>query len=151
MQTPATPNSPSFPAPRTRRSSRSSRNFASKQGVTCTFKYEGSLDIGLALQRPQGLTQDAVWPASSVWVDLFDTGRKVRNLTSIAQMPVILGVRKSKAAELGWIGKDVFMKDILAAVKERPAEVPDDLGDAVQFRRQRLSRRCCPARSAARR
>jgi Ca-activated chloride channel family protein len=94
------------------------QEFCKKQGATCAFAYEGSLDIGLALQRPQGIDQDAVWPASSVWVDLFDSGRKVRNLTSVAQMPVILGVRKSKAAELGWIGKQVFMKDILAAVKD---------------------------------
>lgn len=91
------------------------KEFCEKQNFACDFKYEGSLDIGLALQG-DSLTQDAVWPASSVWVDLFDAGRKVKNLTSIAQMPVILGVRKSKAEKLGWIGKDVFMKDILAAV-----------------------------------
>ncbi|WP_217570258.1 substrate-binding domain-containing protein [Mesorhizobium sp. GbtcB19] len=94
------------------------QEFCAKQGATCTISYQGSLDIGLGLQKPEGLDQDAVWPASSVWVDLFDSGRKVRNLTSIAQMPVILGVRKSKAAELGWIGKQVYMKDILAAVKD---------------------------------
>ena len=91
------------------------KEFCEKQNFTCDFKYEGSLDIGLALQD-DSVTQDAVWPASSVWIDLFDSGRKVKNLTSIAQMPVILGVRKSKAEKLGWIGKDVFMKDILAAV-----------------------------------
>ncbi|TPL08949.1 hypothetical protein FJ938_08240 [Mesorhizobium sp. B2-4-14] len=94
------------------------QEFCAKQGATCTISYQGSLDIGLGLQKPDGLEQDAVWPASSVWVDLFDSGRKVRNLTSIAQMPVILGVRKSRAAELGWVGKQVFMKDILAAVKD---------------------------------
>ncbi|WP_411969380.1 substrate-binding domain-containing protein [Mesorhizobium sp. CO1-1-7] len=94
------------------------QEFCAKQGATCTISYQGSLDIGLGLQKPGGLDKDAVWPASSVWVDLFDSGRKVRNLTSIAQMPVILGVRKSKATELGWVGKPVFMKDILAAVKD---------------------------------
>jgi Ca-activated chloride channel family protein len=91
------------------------KEFCDQKGFACDFKYEGSLDIGLALQGGN-LTQDAVWPASSVWIDLFDTGRTVKNLTSIAQMPVILGVRESKAKELGWIGKDVAMKDILAAV-----------------------------------
>jgi Ca-activated chloride channel family protein len=93
--------------------------FCKQRNTTCTFSYEGSLDIGLALQSAEGVTADAVWPASSVWIDLFDTGRKVKDLTSIAQMPVVLGVRKSKAAELGWIGKDVLMADILAAVKDK--------------------------------
>ena len=90
--------------------------FCKEKHATCSFKYEGTLDIGLALQSDQGVEQDAVWPASSVWVDMFDTKRRVKDLTSVAQTPVILGVRKSKAEQLGWIGKDVFMKDILAAV-----------------------------------
>jgi Ca-activated chloride channel family protein len=90
--------------------------FCRDKHAKCTFQYEGTLDIGLALQSDQGVEQDAVWPASSVWVDMFDTRRRVKDLASVAQTPVILGVRKSKAEQLGWIGKDVFMKDILAAV-----------------------------------
>jgi Ca-activated chloride channel family protein len=91
--------------------------FCKQKNATCTFSYEGTLDIGLALQSDKGVDQDAVWPSSSVWLDIFDTKRRVRSPTSIAQMPVILGVRRSKAQELGWIGKPVYMKDILAAVK----------------------------------
>ncbi len=91
--------------------------FCRQKGFACSFKYEGSLDIGLALGAAAGIDADAVWPASSVWIDLFDTGRKVKDATSIAQMPVILGVKKSKAEQLGWVGKDVLMKDILAAVE----------------------------------
>src|SRR5262249_19189870 len=91
------------------------KEFCQQKGFVCTFKYEGSLDIGLGLQS--GLEADAVWPASGVWVDLFDSGRKVTGATSIAQMPVILGVRKSKADQLGWVDKTVTMKDILAAVQ----------------------------------
>lgn len=94
------------------------QDFCKQKGATCTMTYAGTLDIGLALQSKDGVKQDAVWPASSVWVDMFDTGRKVKSLTSIVQMPVILGVRKSKADELGWVGKPVYMKDILAAVNK---------------------------------
>ncbi len=91
--------------------------FCKEKKAACTFSYEGTLDIGLALQSEKGVEQDAVWPASSVWVDMFDAKRRVKSLTSVAQMPVILGVRKSKADALGWTGKPVYMKDILAAVK----------------------------------
>jgi hypothetical protein len=72
---------------------------------------------------------------------MYDTARRVKSVKSIAQMPVILGVRRSKAQALGWIGARVTTKDILAAV--RPVEIPDDLGDAVQFRRVRLSGYAC--------
>jgi Ca-activated chloride channel homolog len=90
--------------------------FCAERNTTCTFSYEGSLDIGLALASPEGVTADAVWPASSVWIDLFDSQRRVRNATSIAQMPVILGVQKSEAESLDWVGRDVYMADILDAV-----------------------------------
>lgn len=92
--------------------------FCKEKGATCTMDYKGSLDIGLSLKPGADPGADAVWPASSLWIDLFDTGRRVRDLKSIAQTPVVLGVRRGKAAELGWIGKPVHMADILAAVRD---------------------------------
>lgn len=91
--------------------------FCQSRNMACSFSYQGSLDIGLALGSAEGIDADAVWPASSVWIDLFDTGRKVKDTVSIAQMPVILGVRRSKAEALGWVGKPVTMADVLGAVK----------------------------------
>ena len=91
-------------------------DFCKSRGATCTVKYMGSLDIALGLKPGGELAADAVWPAASIWVDFFDTGRRVKSLKSIAQMPVILAVRQSKAQALGWIGKKVTTKDVLAAV-----------------------------------
>src|ERR1700730_15632866 len=48
---------------------------------------------------------------------MFDTARRVKSVKSIAQMPVILGVKRSKAQALGWVGAKVTTKDILAAVE----------------------------------
>ena len=44
------------------------QEFCKSNNATCTFDYAGSLDIGLALQKSGGAAQDAVWPASSVWI-----------------------------------------------------------------------------------
>ena len=93
------------------------QDFCKSKGTKCTVKYQGSLDIGLSLRPGQEATADAVWPASDIWINMFDTSRHVSGLQSISQNPVILGVRKAKAEELGWIGKDVSMRDILAAVE----------------------------------
>ncbi len=90
--------------------------FCAQRGAHCSFVYSGSLDIGFAL-RAGMLDADVVWPASSVWIDVFDDKRKVSHLTSISQSPVLLGVRKQKAEALGWTRRDVTMSDILAAVK----------------------------------
>ena len=93
------------------------QEFCKSRRATCTVRYQGSLDIALALKAGNDPDADAVWPAASIWIDMFDSARRVRSVKSIAQMPVILGVRKSKAQSLGWIGAKVTTKDILAAVE----------------------------------
>ena len=93
------------------------QEFCKAHGAKCTMKYLGSLDIALTLKPGSTPDADAVWPASSLWIDMYDTARHVKSVKSIAQMPVILGVRRSKAQALGWTGARVTTKDILAAVE----------------------------------
>ncbi len=93
------------------------QEFCKAKRAKCTMSYQGSLDIGLGLEPGQDLKHDAVWPASGIWIAMFDTGRRVSGLKSISQNPVVLGVRKSKAEALGWTKGPVAMTDILAAVE----------------------------------
>lgn len=94
------------------------QEFCRAKGTACRFDYQGSLDIGLALaDTPPAF--DAVWPANAIWIALFDNQRRVRDLTPIARSPVILGLRRSKAEELGWIGRPVATSDIVEAVKAK--------------------------------
>lgn len=93
------------------------QEFCRSRNAICTFKYLGSLDIGFGLKAGT-LQADVVWPASSVWIDLFDEGRRVKHLQSISQSPVLLGVRKAKAEALGWTTRDITTADILAAVRD---------------------------------
>jgi Ca-activated chloride channel homolog len=93
------------------------QEFCKSRGTSCAMRYQGSLDIALALKAGNDPAADAVWPAASIWIDMFDTARRVKMVKSIVQMPVILGVRRSKAEALGWIGAKVTAKDILAAVE----------------------------------
>jgi Ca-activated chloride channel homolog len=92
------------------------QEFCKSRNAACTMRYQGSLDIALALKGDDP-PADAVWPAASIWIDMFDTKRRVKSVKSIVQMPVILGVRRSKAEALGWIGAKVTARDILAAVE----------------------------------
>jgi Ca-activated chloride channel family protein len=95
------------------------QDYCHKQNVECTIDYKGSLDIGQMVGGPTAPDIDAVWPASSLWIEMFDKAHRVKDLKSIASSPVILGVRLSKAKELGWTnGKPVKMDDILAAVQQ---------------------------------
>lgn len=92
-------------------------DYCAEQRVACRVQYKGSLDIGMAVQAGQEEI-DAVWPANGIWIDMFDKARRVKHLASISRSPVILGVRKSKAEQLGWIDKPVSMADIVKAVSD---------------------------------
>ncbi|MBN8941958.1 MAG: substrate-binding domain-containing protein [Rhizobiales bacterium] len=94
------------------------QEFCTARGARCSFTYQGSLDIGFGLRATATpLAADIVWPAASIWIDLFDEGRRVRHLTSISQSPVVLGIRRSKAQALGWTTRDVTTADIIDAVE----------------------------------
>jgi Ca-activated chloride channel family protein len=94
------------------------QRFCKQKRQACVMTFKGSLDIGLSLRPGSDVGADAVWPASSVWIDLYDTERRVKDSQSIYQTPVVLGVRESKARQLGWTGETVPMSAIVEAVDE---------------------------------
>ena len=103
------------------------RQAAKQANVSVTVDYMGSLDIVDALRnkgRHAGRDYDAVWPASSMWITLGDTGHLVKDQISTSTTPVVFGVKRSKAEALGWTNADgttkpVPTKDIMDAVKAK--------------------------------
>jgi Ca-activated chloride channel family protein len=68
--------------------------------------------------RREDFAHDAVLPANSMWIRLGDKDlHRVSDEASIMRSPVVLGVKKSKARDLGWIDAEVKVQDILDAVK----------------------------------
>lgn len=86
--------------------------FAKQENVHLDVQYKGSVDIMLALQDA-GQDVDAVWPANSIWLDLGDSRKRVKQAESIMRSPVVFGIKKPVAQRLGWVGKDVTVADIL--------------------------------------
>ena len=85
-------------------------------GVEIEMDYKGSVDIMRALES--GAEEyDAVWPASSIWLSMGDVNHLVKHSQSISMTPVVFGIRDSLAEELGFKGKGVSVKDILAAIQ----------------------------------
>jgi Ca-activated chloride channel family protein len=94
------------------------KEFSRAHGIDVQMKYSGSVDIMLELQKGAA-GYDAVWPANSLWISLGDTARKVKLTQSIMTSPVVFGIRKSVAGRLGFIGRDVHVRDILAAIQQK--------------------------------
>lgn len=93
-----------------------------KTGTAIEMHYMGSLDIAAELAAGGG-EYDAVWPASSIWISMGDTGHIVRDAQATSTTPVVFGIARSKAVELGWADESGATSsptttEILAAVQE---------------------------------
>jgi len=92
--------------------------FSRANGIDVQMKYAGSVDIMLELQKGAA-GYDAVWPANGLWITLGDTARKVKLSQSIMTSPVVFGIRRSVAQSLGFVGKEVHVRDILSAIEQK--------------------------------
>jgi len=88
--------------------------FGRENGVDVQVDYRGSIDIMLALEDDSA-GFDAVWPASSIWIDMGDSRKRVRHAESIMRSPVVFALKRGVAQRLGWMGREVTVADILAA------------------------------------
>ena len=97
---------------------------AREHGVQVTLTYLGSVDIGRELQKGTACPYDAVWPASSLWIALGDTQHVVKHAQSIMRSPVVFAVKIPLAEQLGWMGKEVSVRDILISQKRGRCALP---------------------------
>lgn len=86
-------------------------------GVDIQMEYKGSVDIMRELENGAP-DYDAVWPASSIWVSMGDTGHLIKHSQSISMTPVVFGIRESLAEKLGFVGEKVSVNDILTAIRD---------------------------------
>jgi Ca-activated chloride channel family protein len=95
------------------------QQFARNRGMRIDITYMGSVEIGQELAKGKQCSYDAVWPAASLWIDLFDAAKVTKYSESIMRTPVVFAIKKSVAQNLGWIGTEVRVMDILKAAEAR--------------------------------
>ena len=92
------------------------KEFAKKEGFTLNVEYEDTLKITRRLN--QGEQFDAVWLSNSIWMYAVDSNvTRISDTKSTSINPIIFGIKKSKAEELGFVGKELYTQDIVRAVE----------------------------------
>lgn len=90
------------------------KEYGERQGYDINIEYAGTLDI---MQKIKEENQyDAVWISNSIWLYMLDNEVKVSNSKYTSINPVIFGITKTKAEELGFVDKTVYTKDIVNAI-----------------------------------
>ncbi|MBR1416595.1 MAG: VWA domain-containing protein [Bacilli bacterium] len=92
------------------------KKFANKEKFKIEITYDDTQKIVKRLNN--GEKFDAVWLSNSIWTYAVNTSKvSISNTKSTSINPIIFGIKKSKAEELGFINKDIYTKDIVNAVE----------------------------------
>jgi Ca-activated chloride channel family protein len=92
------------------------QNYAKENNINLEIEYAGTLDIMEKLNS--GEQYDAVWASNSIWLYMLNDDIKTSDSKSTSTNPVVFAVTKSKAEELGFIGKDIYTSDIIKAIQD---------------------------------
>ena len=92
------------------------KKFADKNNLKISIVYDDTLKITKRLNS--GEQYDAVWLSNSIWMYAVDSNKvKISDTKSTSINPIVFGIKKSKAKELGFVDKDIYTKDIVNAVQ----------------------------------
>ncbi len=92
-------------------------DFATKNHIKIKIEYDDTLKITRRLNS--GEKFDAVWLSNSIWMYAVDSNvTKISDTKSTSINPIVFGIRKSKAEELGFIDKEIYTNDIVQVVQD---------------------------------
>lgn len=89
-------------------------NYIKGKDYNVNIEYAGTLEIMEKLNR--GEEYDAVWISNSIWLYMLNDSVNISNSKCTSINPVIFGITKSKAEELGFVGKDIYTQDIVNSI-----------------------------------
>ena len=93
------------------------KKFAKDNGIDIRIEYDDTLKITKRLNNLE--KYDALWLSNSIWMYMIDTNKvKITDTKSTSINPIVLGIRKSKADELGFTSRDIYTQDLVNAVME---------------------------------
>ena len=93
------------------------KDYAKKKGFDVDIDYYGDLEI-VDILNENSSNYDAVWMSNSIWLYMLDNQYLTTDSKSIVIDPVVMGIEKSKAEELGFVDKTVTNSDILNAIRD---------------------------------
>ena len=93
------------------------KEYLKKENLDVNITYEDTQKIITRLNN--GESFDSVWLSNSIWTYKIDSKKNsLTNTKSTSISPIIFGIKKSKAEELGLVNKTVYTKDLINLIKQ---------------------------------
>lgn len=93
-------------------------DYGKKNKINVKFEYASDLEI-IDILNSNSSDYDAVWISNSIWLYMLDNSYLVSESKSISINPVVMGIKKSKAVELGFVNSDIYNRDLLQAIQNK--------------------------------
>lgn len=91
------------------------KTYAKSKGINIDIEYAGNLEI-IEILNEKGNEYDIVWNSNAIWNYMLDNSYLLSESVSVSTNPVVFAVKKSKAEELGFTGREIYNKDIVDAI-----------------------------------
>lgn len=91
--------------------------YGKKNGIDVEIEHYGDLEI-VDILNSNSSKYDAVWISNSIWLYMLDNNYLTTDSKSIVIDPVVMGIKKSKAEELGFVNTEVSNSDLLSVIRE---------------------------------
>ena len=92
-------------------------DYGKKNGFNVEIEHYGDLEI-VDILNDDSSDYDAVWLSNSIWLYMLNNSYLTTDSKSIGIVPVVMGIKKSKAVELGFVDRDIYNRDILNAIRD---------------------------------
>jgi len=91
-------------------------DYAKKNNINLTIEYAGTIDM-MEILNEDNQKYDAIWCSNSIWLYMLENQSMIKNSKFISINPVVFGITKSKAIELGFVDNDtIYMKEIIEKI-----------------------------------
>lgn len=90
--------------------------YGKKNNINVEIEHRGDLEI-VDILNTDSKHYDAVWISNSIWLYQLNNSYLTTDSKSIVIDPVVMGITKSKAKKLGFVGNKVYNKDLLESIK----------------------------------
>lgn len=103
-------------SPSTEKMDKNIIKYGKKNNIKIEIVHKGDLEI-VDILNNDSKSYDAVWISNSIWLYMLNNSYLTTDSKSIVIDPVVMGIEKSKAKELGFVGTDIYNRDLLNAIK----------------------------------
>lgn len=92
-------------------------SYANDNNIKIKIDYAGTIEIMDKINNNEDY--DAIWASNSIWLYMLENSYKITNSKSTSINPVVFGIKKSIAKNLGFIDNKIYTKDILNAINDK--------------------------------